>query len=87
MHLAQELVMFRFQVELFAGDYEMFCPKCRTEYRKGFYTCADCEVSLVNALPPAAPNNSEEKGESVEYIQQNVIPSSFILLTSFKSGV
>jgi hypothetical protein len=71
----------------FAGDYEMFCPKCRTEYRKGFYTCADCEVSLVNELPPTLPNNSEVKGESVEYIPQNVIPSGFILLTTFNSNV
>lgn len=30
----------------------MFCPKCRTEYRKGFYICADCEVTLVPELPP-----------------------------------
>ncbi len=31
----------------------MFCPKCRTEYRKGFTKCVTCEISLVNALPPA----------------------------------
>jgi hypothetical protein len=30
----------------------MFCPQCRTEYREGFYTCADCGVSLVSELPP-----------------------------------
>ena len=28
----------------------MFCPKCRSEYREGFYTCADCGVDLVDAL-------------------------------------
>jgi hypothetical protein len=33
----------------------MFCPKCRTEYRKGFTTCADCEVPLVFKLPPEPP--------------------------------
>jgi uncharacterized RDD family membrane protein YckC len=33
----------------------MFCPKCRTEYRKGFYTCAACEISLVDKLPPEPP--------------------------------
>jgi Putative prokaryotic signal transducing protein len=30
----------------------MYCPKCRTEYRKGFSTCSDCEVALVPELPP-----------------------------------
>ncbi|MCC6488368.1 MAG: DUF2007 domain-containing protein [Candidatus Hydrogenedentes bacterium] len=30
----------------------MFCPKCRTEYREGFTTCADCGATLVDTLPP-----------------------------------
>jgi hypothetical protein len=33
----------------------MFCPKCRTEYRKGFTSCADCEIPLVSELPPEPP--------------------------------
>lgn len=30
----------------------MFCPKCRTEYREGFYVCADCNIELVDEIPP-----------------------------------
>ena len=30
----------------------MFCPKCKTEYRKGFSRCADCDIDLILALPP-----------------------------------
>jgi Protein of unknown function (DUF2007). len=30
----------------------MFCPKCRSEYREGFYKCADCGVDLVDGQPP-----------------------------------
>ena len=30
----------------------MFCPKCRSEYRNGFYKCADCGVDLVEGQPP-----------------------------------
>ena len=41
----------------------MYCPKCRTEYRKGFTTCADCEIPLVEELPP----EPEQKPEYVEY--------------------
>lgn len=28
----------------------MFCPKCKAEYRQGFYKCADCGVDLVCEL-------------------------------------
>ena len=30
----------------------MFCPKCGDEYRPGFTRCADCDVDLVEKLPP-----------------------------------
>jgi len=33
----------------------MFCPKCKTEYREGFYKCADCNVDLVFELPKEPP--------------------------------
>ena len=30
----------------------MFCPKCRAEFRDGFYVCADCKLDLVVELSP-----------------------------------
>ncbi|MDH3253739.1 MAG: DUF2007 domain-containing protein [Acidobacteriota bacterium] len=30
----------------------MFCPNCQAEYREGFTECSDCEVALVEVLPP-----------------------------------
>ena len=30
----------------------MYCPSCRTEYREGFSTCADCGDALVATLSP-----------------------------------
>ena len=28
----------------------MYCPDCKTEYRRGFDQCADCAVPLVHEL-------------------------------------
>lgn len=30
----------------------MFCPKCRCEYEEGNATCSECNVALVDQLPP-----------------------------------
>jgi len=30
----------------------MFCPKCKSEYREGFYKCADCGSDLVAEQSP-----------------------------------
>jgi hypothetical protein len=35
----------------------MFCPNCRAEYRPGFARCSDCDVELVENLPP--PNTQD----------------------------
>ncbi len=42
----------------------MFCPKCGTEYREGFYKCADCDFELVSELPELPP---EPKPEFIDY--------------------
>ena len=47
----------------------MFCPLCKTEYREGFYTCADCSVPLVAELPQTsqAETSNEDSEEEMEY--------------------
>jgi hypothetical protein len=37
----------------------MYCPQCLTEYREGFFECADCHVSLALGLPPERPTVPE----------------------------
>lgn len=39
----------------------MFCPKCKSEYREGFYKCADCDVYLVSELPQASTRESGDE--------------------------
>jgi hypothetical protein len=39
----------------------MFCPKCKSEYRKGINICADCGTKLIKKLP------SETEFEYVEF--------------------
>ncbi len=43
----------------------MFCPRCHTEYRKGFDRCADCDLPLVDTLPPE-PEPSPAQRASVD---------------------
>jgi hypothetical protein len=33
----------------------MYCPKCRSEFREGFFECPECSVPLVEDLPPEEP--------------------------------
>lgn len=37
----------------------MFCPLCKSEYRQGFLTCANCSVPLVAELPLEEPARGE----------------------------
>lgn len=39
----------------------MFCPKCKSEYREGFYKCSDCGSDLIHQLPPETPENADHE--------------------------
>lgn len=40
----------------------MYCPSCRSEFRPGFSRCPDCDVDLVDSLPP-------EDHEDLHYVE------------------
>lgn len=51
-----------------------------TEYRRGFTTCVDCEIALVEELPPAVGYELSDKGfhpigdqidKALEFIRNN----------------
>lgn len=56
----------------------MFCPECKAEYREGFSKCSDCNVGLVEQLPPV------QEEEFIEYteILRTSNPSDIALIKS-----
>ena len=58
----------------------MFCPKCKAEYRDGFYKCTDCGVDLVYELPGELQTKYTEEppgGEAGGGIKYKDIYSTF----------
>jgi hypothetical protein len=37
--------------QLESEENDLYCPQCKSEYRRGFDQCADCAVPLVYELP------------------------------------
>jgi hypothetical protein len=56
----------------------MFCPECKAEYREGFKKCSDCNVDLVEQLPP------EQAEKFIEYVEvlRTSNPSDIALIKS-----
>lgn len=54
----------------------MYCPKCKAEYRDGFFECADCHVPLVASLPPETPEPIRDEPVP-EYVDLEEVMTSF----------
>jgi len=46
-----------------------FCPKCRSEYLEGVKICQDCQVQLVDELPP------KEEVDYLELVELQKVPN------------
>ncbi len=53
----------------------MFCPKCKAEYREGFFKCADCKIDLVPELPPEPEQYNEY--EYINLVNIETYPSRY----------
>ncbi len=45
----------------------MFCPKCKSEYREGFFECAECRVPLVYEL--TKDEVTEKHAEQINFVE------------------
>src|SRR6266851_7763507 len=45
----------------------LFCPTCRSEYRPGIETCADCGTPLVDKLPERAKHRTGHEADVVVF--------------------
>jgi hypothetical protein len=69
----------------------MICPNCKAEYQTGYTRCGDCDIDLVDQLPPEPerPAHDEypayvpvttaqgqlETGQIQSFLESNGIPS------------
>lgn len=60
----------------------MFCPECRAEYREGFTRCSDCDVPLVEELPPEI----EPKDVELEKVFESSNPALLAMVKSVLEG-
>ena len=62
----------------------MFCPSCRSEFRSGFTRCPDCDVDLVETLPPE-DHEAENYVEVLETADPALVP--FLRPTLESAGI
>jgi hypothetical protein len=52
----------------------MFCPNCKTEYRRGFTECSDCHVPLVENLSADDPDSTTADPGAMEILWSGTDP-------------
>lgn len=51
----------------------MFCPKCGSEFREGYYKCSDCDILLVNELPKDFVNQVNKHGAVINILLKSLL--------------
>lgn len=56
-----------------------YCPKCRYEYRDDIKDCPDCDIELVEELPPEGEykDNLRDVGNNIEPLEDEVELETF----------
>jgi hypothetical protein len=56
----------------------MFCPECSAEYREGFARCSDCDVPLVDALPPEEMDAIRGSEEATVFVTRDMVEAETV---------
>jgi hypothetical protein len=56
----------------------MFCPECSAEYREGFARCSDCDVALVDALPPEEMDAIRGSEEATVFVTRDMVEAETV---------
>ena len=67
----------------------MFCPLCQAEYRAGFTRCSECDVQLVEVLPPRQEGSAQDEsleGRHLVRLWMGVDPVLYSALTAALEG-
>jgi|WetSurMetagenome_2_1015567.scaffolds.fasta_scaffold262999_2 hypothetical protein len=64
-----------------------FCPKCETEYREGFKTCAGCGEPLVDSLPSPPEVAIDNEPLEVVYLAPDQFLASDVKLALETAGI
>lgn len=57
-----------------------WCPNCKEEYREGFIKCSECGATLVDKLPQADSNQSDNTSDHKE-TDKNVLIEPCLLIS------
>lgn len=63
------------------GGNNLFCPKCKSEFREGFSWCSSCNVELITDLP-SNPDKKVSGFIDYEFIYSTFIPGEVALIKS-----
>ena len=65
----------------------MFCPKCKAQYRPGFFECPDCGVTLVHESPdPPSPDQEDKEAADLVEVYSTYNQADLVLIKALLDG-
>jgi len=66
----------------------MYCPKCRAEFQKGVTYCHQCDMTLVEELPPPEAEKSAKDGDGFSKLTSGAenAPNLAAILATYNQG-
>ena len=62
----------------------MFCPRCKAEYRVGFFRCSNCDVELVDHLPVDVPASQPRQDVPRRFDAEEI---ELVVIRTYQNGL